>query len=75
MTEPQTSAHRSHRIADASDEPDIDHAVWVVDPHNNPIFVAGDVEDNAAIFEDAPPRGTSGNREGARRRIWLSQSV
>ena len=34
------------------DESDIHHAVGVVDPNHDPIFVAGDVEHGASILED-----------------------
>jgi hypothetical protein len=33
-----------------SDEADIDHAVWIVDPDHDTIFVAGDIEDNTATL-------------------------
>jgi len=36
-----------------ADEPDINDAIGIVDPNHDTIFVAGDVEDSAAILEDA----------------------
>ena len=36
-----------------ADEPDVDHAVGIVDPDHNAILVAGNVEDRAAIPENA----------------------
>jgi hypothetical protein len=27
-----------------ADEPDVDHAIGIVDPHHYPILVAGDIE-------------------------------
>src|ERR1700738_3585745 len=36
-----------------ADEPDIDHAIRIVDPHDDTILVTGDVEDRTAVFENA----------------------
>src|SRR5262245_2801056 len=35
-----------------ADEADVDHAIRIVDPNHDAIFVAGDVEHDAAILED-----------------------
>jgi hypothetical protein len=36
----------------SANEPDVDHAVWVVNPGDKPVSVASDVEDNSAIPKD-----------------------
>jgi hypothetical protein len=36
-----------------ADEPYIDNAIWVVDPHHNAILIAGNIEYHAAVLEDA----------------------
>jgi hypothetical protein len=36
-----------------SDEPDIDDAIRIIDPHHDAILVAGDVEYSAAVVENA----------------------
>src|SRR5438309_6632026 len=36
-----------------ADKPDIHYAVWIIDPDHDPILVAGDVEDDATILQDA----------------------
>jgi hypothetical protein len=36
-----------------ANEPYVDNAIWVVDPHHDAILVAGDIEYRAAVFEDA----------------------
>ena len=36
-----------------SDEPDINHAIRIVDPNDQPILVAGNVEDHPTITQDA----------------------
>jgi hypothetical protein len=41
-----------------ADEPDIDHAIRIVDPHDDAILVTGDVEDRTAVFENAGAVGT-----------------
>jgi hypothetical protein len=35
-----------------ADEPDVDDPIWIVDPHDDPIFVPTDIEDGTAIFEN-----------------------
>jgi hypothetical protein len=34
-------------------EPDIDDAIGIIDPDHDTIFVAGDIEDDATILENA----------------------
>jgi len=34
------------------DKPDIDHAIGIVDPHNDAIFVTRDIEDRSTVLED-----------------------
>ena len=36
-----------------ADEPDIDNAIGIVDPHRDPVLVARDVEHRPAVLEDA----------------------
>src|SRR5882724_2244265 len=36
-----------------ADEPDVDHTIGIVDPDHDPIFVACNVEDGAAVLENA----------------------
>lgn len=40
-------------LAMGADEPDIDHAVGVVDPSDESVFVSRDIEDCAPVHEDA----------------------
>ena len=49
-----------------SDKPDIDDAVGIVDPNHNTILVTGDIENRAAIIEDA--RAADGSLQLRRRR-------
>ena len=35
-----------------SDEPYVDHAIRVVDPRDQPILVAGDIEDRSTVAQD-----------------------
>jgi hypothetical protein len=36
-----------------TDEPDVDHSVWVIDPDNDAILVSGDIEDDTTVPENA----------------------
>src|SRR5882672_9749173 len=36
-----------------ADKPDVDDPIGIIDPHNDPVFVARDIEHSAAIPEDA----------------------
>jgi hypothetical protein len=36
-----------------ADEPDIDNPIRIVDPNNDAILVTGDIEDSAAVLENA----------------------
>ena len=36
-----------------ADEPDIDNAIGIIDPHYDAILIARDVEDSAAVVENA----------------------
>ena len=49
-----------------SDEPDIDDAIRIIDPHHDAILVAGDVEYNATVVENA--RAADGSLHVRRRR-------
>jgi hypothetical protein len=33
-----------------ADEPDIDHAIWIVDPHDDAVLVARNVENRPAVM-------------------------
>jgi hypothetical protein len=35
-----------------ADEPDIDDAIRIIDPHHDAILVAGDVKDRATVVEN-----------------------
>ena len=48
-------SHRLHRIADASDKPDIDHAIGIVDPHDDAIFVTRDIKDRPTVLQKQSP--------------------
>jgi hypothetical protein len=36
-----------------ANEPYVDDAIWIVDPHHDAILVASDIEYQAAVLEDA----------------------
>jgi hypothetical protein len=36
-----------------ADESDINHAIGIIDPDHDAILIAGDIEDDAAISQDA----------------------
>jgi hypothetical protein len=36
-----------------TDESDVDNPIRIVDPHHDPVLVAGDIEHCAAVLEDA----------------------
>jgi hypothetical protein len=46
-------ACRSRYTAGGADEPDIDNAIGIIDPHYDAILIARDVEDSAAVVENA----------------------
>ena len=49
-----------------SDEPDIDNATRIIDPHDDAILVADDIEYSAAVVENA--RAADGSLHVRRRR-------
>ena len=58
-----------------ADEPDIDDAIRIIDPHHDAILVAGDGKDRATIVENARAAATGESLPGPKASTTADRTI